>query len=198
MIILFIINYDNLSSYRYPFKYDFMLHSPKDDFARGDCFYNNFTFEPCIRGDTQAETREQRGFFISREHYGSHSQQLVDALQEWIKDLSFSSCEYIDGRLQENIIENVEPEYTPYMNHMKRHLEKDDKNLLPNPLAIESKRREICLKIKNIMQPQQRQIPSRRSYEKIITDRIARFCPTKKKKKKDAVISSYQLTSIFM
>jgi hypothetical protein len=64
------------------------------------------------------------------------------------------------------------------MNQMKRHLQKDDKNLLPNPLAIESNRREIGLKIKNMMQPQSQQIPSVRSYEKIITDRIGMLCPT--------------------
>ena len=67
------------------------------------------------------------------------------------------------------------------MKQMKEHLNKAYRDLLPNPLDIETKRKNLCNKLQNMMEYKTDILPSRRSFEKIIVDRIIKICPTLKR-----------------
>ena len=63
------------------------------------------------------------------------------------------------------------------MQQMKEHLDKTYQGLLPNPLDIETNRKNLCNQIQNLMVYKSDIIPSRSSFEKIIIDRINNLCP---------------------
>ncbi|HZI71284.1 MAG TPA: hypothetical protein VFD60_08990, partial [Nitrososphaeraceae archaeon] len=156
------------------FKYNSSLDSPDDTTRRG-YLDNNLSFESCTIGNTQTEKEGSRSFFV--EHYRKHSKQLVDAFQEWKTQLMFTSYEYKEGLLTPD---RIEPDYIPYMKQMKEHLNKAYSDLLPNPLDIKTKRKNLCNKLQNMMEYKTDILPSRRSFEKIIIDRIKKICHTLK------------------
>jgi superoxide dismutase len=179
------------------FKYNSILDT-KNDTSRADCFDNNLGFEPRISRDTQIKRHGNQSFFT--EHYRKHSRQLVDALQKWEKQLKFTSYEYEEGMV---IPDRIEPEYIPYMKEMKQHLDNAYPDLLPKPLEIETNCKDLCNQIQNIMEYKTDIVPSRRSFEKIIIDRIKTVCPSLKRSndiqftENNIYIDSYVFRKIF-
>jgi hypothetical protein len=154
------------------FKYNSILNS-KNDTVGADYFDNNICLESHTCGDSQNKRQESRSFF--REHYKKHSEQLIDALQNWENRLKFTSYKYNEGLSRP---ERIEPEYVPYMQQMKKHLDKAYLGLLPSPLDIETNRKNLCNQIQSLMIFKTDTIPSIASFEKIIIDRINTLCPT--------------------
>lgn len=87
------------------------------------------------------------GFFI---HYQQHSVQLVEALSKWVEKLTFTFCEYKEGRLDEFTPKQVEPTGIPFMNQMNKHLPSypDIQNA---PSEIEATHKEVCKRIRDTM-----------------------------------------------
>ena len=179
------------------FKYNSSLESSNDTTRRG-CFDNNLSFEPCTIGNTQNKKQGNTSFFT--EHYREHSKKLVNALQEWKRQLKFTSYGYKEGLVTPD---RIEPEYIPYMKEMKEHLNKAYPDLLPSPLQIETKRKTLCNQIQNIMEYNTDIVPSRRSFEKIIIDRIQKIRPPLKRSndiqftENNIYIDSYVFRKIF-
>lgn len=89
------------------------------------------------------------------------------------------------------------------MKEMKKHLNKAYPDLLPSPLEVEAKRKTMCNQIQNIMEYKTDIVPSRRSFEKIIIDRIKKICPSLKRSndiqftENNIYIDSYVFRKIF-
>lgn len=127
----------------------------------------------------RAEELRLPRFFIN---YQSHSEQLADALQEWSDRLRFTSCKYENGFLDtENSVE-IPPSDRGFMRYMKKHLEMEEriKTILTTAYEIETSHREQCKNIQETM-ISDAPISISPSFQKIITDKIQRACPTLKK-----------------
>src|SRR5438093_13324125 len=75
--------------------------------------------------DAKTRTTETTGlskFFID---YHSHSEQLVDALQEWSRKVRFTLCKYEQGFFDIDNQEPVESMNKGFTGYMKKHLEKE-------------------------------------------------------------------------
>jgi hypothetical protein len=68
------------------------------------------------------EAERISGFFRD---YHSHSEQLIDSLQEWGKKVRFTSCKYEQGLFDIDHQEPIELMNKGYLVYMKKHLEKE-------------------------------------------------------------------------
>lgn len=152
------------------FKYNSSLDSPDDTTRRG-YLDNNLSFESCTIGDTQTEKEGSRSFFCRT------LQKTFKTTSRRISGVENTTYEYKEGLLTPD---RIEPDYIPYMKQMKEHLNKAYRDLLPNPLDIKTKRKNLCNKLQNMMEYKTDILPSRRSFEKIIIDRIKKICHTLK------------------
>jgi hypothetical protein len=156
------------------FKYNSSLDT-NNDAIRTSYSDDNFGFRHCVAGNSSPKEDQTRGRPFFSKHYRMHSRQLVNALQNWESQLVFTSYEYKEGLFTP---EKIEPEYIPFIQQMKKHLDKSYQGLLPSPLEIETNHKNLCNKIQNLMEYKSDVIPSRPSFEKIIIDRINNLCPT--------------------
>jgi hypothetical protein len=111
--------------------------------------------------------------------YHSHSEQLVDALKEWIKRLRFTTCRYENGRFHiENAVE-IPPSEKGFMAYMIKHLQKEEeyKPILTTAFEIEDSHKNLCKQMKYVL-IYYTPISTMPSFEKIILDKIQSVCPT--------------------
>jgi hypothetical protein len=130
------------------------------------------------RDSTTAISPEETGlsrFFID---YHSHSEQLVDALNNWARKVQFTSCKYEEGIFSIDYQQPLESMNKGFMRYMKKHLEKETKyGILTSVSEIETSHRELCKKIDDIM-ISDAPISIKPSFQKIIFSKIEHTCPT--------------------
>jgi hypothetical protein len=90
----------------------------KDD--RKLVYYYNRNITWCQGHSTTALSRQEAGlskFFIN---YHSHSEQLVDALNDWTKKVEFTSCKYENGVFENDSQQPLESMNKGFMRYMKK------------------------------------------------------------------------------
>lgn len=129
-----------------------------------------------LMNQKQMKKEQKEAFF---EHYQKHSIQLVDALKKWGKHPNaFSSCSYIDGRLDKKPA--IKHSDIPFMQYMMKHLEKSYTELFEFINEIANNHEQICREIDSVMTSYTPVRVDEPSFRKIITDRIASACPNLK------------------
>jgi len=128
-----------------------------------------------IPTETTATGIELSKFFID---YHSHSEQLVDALKEWMKRLRFTTCRYENGFHLDNAVE-IPPSEKGFMAYMIKHLQKEQKYkpILSTAFEIEDSRKNLCKQIEYLL-VNCTPISTMPSFQKIILDKIQSVCPT--------------------
>jgi len=135
----------------------------------------------CNTTEIQNEAERVSRFFT---HYHSHSEQLVDALREWVNNVKFTSCRYEQGILDIDNQEPVESMNKGFMQYMKKHLEKEEayqQQILALIVEIEFTRKQLSERIKDVIGSE---IPYKPSFQKLIINKIKSSCPKLKKTRK--------------
>jgi hypothetical protein len=139
----------------------------------GDCCDPGY--ERCYSNVDETEENEERTGKRFLEHYRSHSVQLVDALKWGEHPNAFSSCSYIDGRLEKKPA--IKHSKIPYLQYMMKHLEKSYPELFESINEIANEHEQTCREIDDVMIYCPSLPVVEPSFHKIITDRIASVCP---------------------
>jgi archaellum component FlaC len=123
--------------------------------------------------DKTMKEEQKKDFF---KHYRKHSVQLVDAFKKWGEHPNaFSSCEYMDGRLEKKPA--IKYRHIPFMQYMIIHVEKSYPELFEFITNIANDHDDICTQIHDIMEFYTPVTNEQPSFEKMIIDKIASRCP---------------------
>jgi hypothetical protein len=151
-----------------------MLLKPKNGSRTG--FLDSGSFWGCYRSIKfyiQQTTCETSGFFRWQSNYKTHSSKLVTALQQWSRRISFTSCEYSEGKLEYSS-GNINPGATDidFIEYAMKHLEKSYTDIYNAPNEVENKCRDYCNQITEVMTAE-----SKPSFQSEVIRALAKLCP---------------------
>lgn len=110
------------------------------------------------------------GFFRWQERYQEHSNQIVDEILKWINQMSFTECDYGDGRVRFRV--QSDPYRIPYLEQLKSHLQQGYPDIINRYNGIGKNHEQLSKKIQEIMSARYKP-----SFQKVIIDTIDKSCP---------------------
>jgi hypothetical protein len=140
---------------------------------------------------------------VLTKHYRRHSEQLVTALVQWGRQINFSMCEYREGELLTQHPREVNQPTIPYLEDVMKHVEKSYEFVLKTYRCIDSRHKELCKQINQVMSQGISVIPYEPSYESIKLGNIKQKCPGLRRTDKESLrennifLASYVFNLIF-
>jgi hypothetical protein len=116
---------------------------------------------------------ETSAFFRWQSDYKTHSSQLITALQQWSRRISFTSCEYSEGNLNDSS-GNINPDVTDinFIEYARQHLQKSYTDIYNAPNDVENKCRDYRNQITEIMTAEYKP-----SFQREVIRALAELCP---------------------
>jgi hypothetical protein len=151
-----------------------MLLKPKNGVRSG--FLHSGSFwgrDRSIKFYIQQTTCETSGFFRWQNDYKTHASQLITAIQQWSNRITFTSCEYDEGRLICSS-GDTNPNVTDidFMEYARQHLEKSYTDIYNMPNEVENKCRDYRIQITEVMTAEYKP-----SFQREVVRVLAESCP---------------------